>query len=76
MQEICKLVEIALELPNGSVAVEDSMNSIEEWDSLGLLNILSALEKKYGKAVTKIPELSRVQSVQEIINILKREKII
>ena len=76
MQEICQLVETALELPSGRVAVHDGVKSIEEWDSLGLLNILSALEKKFGKAVTKIPELSRVKSVQDIIDVLKREKIV
>lgn len=76
MEEICRIIEQALELEEGSVGSNDNMDTIEKFDSLGLLAILSALEKRYGNKVASIDELAGVQSVREIFNLLKKESLV
>ncbi|MFC1718244.1 acyl carrier protein [Candidatus Poribacteria bacterium] len=76
MEEICRIIEKALELEVGSVSVDGNVDTIEEWDSLGFLSILSALEERFGNKVATIDDLASVKSVKEITNILRRESII
>ena len=76
MEEICRIIEQALELKEGSVGANDNMDTIEKFDSLGLLAILSALEKRYGNKVASIDELAGVKSVREIFNLLEKESLI
>ena len=75
-EEICRIIAEAMELEAGSVNVDDNMDTIEEWDSLGLLSVLSALEERYGEKISTIEDLSTVESVKDIIQILKRESVI
>lgn len=74
-ERICRIVESALALPAGSVTADGSMETIAGWDSLGLLSILSALEKEYGSRVTAIDDLSGVRSVKDIVVLFEREGI-
>ncbi len=76
MEEIFRIIESALGIKKGSVSSEDNMNTIEKWDSLGFLSILSALEQRYGNRVAMIDDLATVKSVKEIIDIFKSESII
>jgi len=76
MEEICRIIEHALELEKGSVGINDNMDTIEKLDSLGLLAVLSALEKRYGNKVASIDELTEAKSVKEIFDLLKRESLI
>ncbi len=75
-EEVCRIIESALGLKVGSVRIDDNTKTIIQWDSLGLLSILSALEQQFGNKVASIDDLSSVKSVKEIIDILKRESII
>lgn len=75
-KEICRVIERALGLPDNSVNVNDSMETIQEWDSLGLLTILSALDERFGNRIAAIDEISSVRSVKGIIDILKNRSII
>ena len=74
-EKICRIVESALALPAGSVTAEGTAETIASWDSLGLLSILSALEKEYGARVAAIDDLSGVRSVKDIVALFEREGI-
>ena len=74
--DICNVIAEALGRRTGSVSILDGTNTIKEWDSLGFLSILSALEKRFGNKVAAIDDLATVKSVREIIGIFKREGII
>jgi acyl carrier protein len=52
------------------------MKEIEEWDSLGHLAILVALDKKFNGKVSKIDEMASADTVKKIINLLKLNKLI
>jgi acyl carrier protein len=75
-QEICRIIEEALGLEVGSVNVNDTMDTIEKWDSIGFLSILSALEQRFGNKVASIDSLASVKSVREIIDVLKERSVI
>ena len=74
-EKICRIIEEALEMEVGSVCVNDNTSTIEMWDSIGLLSILSLLEERFGSKIAAIEDLSSVKSVKEIIEILKRESV-
>ncbi|NQT23224.1 MAG: acyl carrier protein [Candidatus Omnitrophica bacterium] len=74
--EVCRVIAEALSMKAGSVTVNDDINTIEKWDSLGFLSILSALENRFGGKVAEIDDLASVKSVREIIDVFKREHII
>ena len=73
-EEVCRIIAEALEVKR--VTPEDNVDTVEGWDSLGTLNVLMALEKRYGPKVASISDLAQVRSVKEILDLLKREAII
>jgi len=75
-QDIFNVIAEALGRKAGSVSIDDSIETIQEWDSLGFLSILGALEKTFGNKVAAIDDLAIVRSVKEIVDIFKREHII
>lgn len=74
-EKVCRIIEEALDIEVGSVCVNDDTSTTTEWDSLGLLSILSLLEERFGSKITAIEDLSSVKSVKKIIEIFKRESI-
>lgn len=54
----------------------DSMLTVGEWDSLGQLEILTALDKEFKGKVANIDEMSSATSVKKILQLLKRGKLI
>jgi len=74
-EEICKIIEEALEMQVGSVCVDDDESTLENWDSLGLLSILSLLEERFGSKIAAIDDLASVRTVKDILKIFKRESI-
>jgi acyl carrier protein len=55
---------------------KSSTNNIDEWDSLGSLSILTALDKATKGKTSKIKSLAEANSVSKILNILKKENIL
>jgi acyl carrier protein len=74
-EEICGIIEKALEMKAGSVCVNDDDSTLENWDSLGLLSILSLLEERFGSRIAAIDGLASVKSVKEIIKVFEEESI-
>lgn len=58
------------------VSDKDSMDNTEEWDSLGHLSILSAIDNALDGKASEISELANADSVSKIIEILKNNKLI
>ena len=59
-----------------SINDESSMDTIENWDSLGHLKILLALDKNLNGKAANIAELGTAFSVKEILSILKKNHLI
>lgn len=75
-KDVCNVIAEALALKAGSIGLDDGTDTVQAWDSLGFLSILSALEKTFGSRVAAIDDLASVKTVREIVDIFKREHII
>jgi acyl carrier protein len=75
-KDIFKCIEVTLELSSKKIDIDSEMKEIEEWDSLGHLAILVALDKKFNGKVSKIDEMASADTVKKIINLLKLNKLI
>ena len=72
---IIKIIEEALELEAGIIKEDSDSEGIENWDSLGQLSILVALDKKFEGKISSISEIAEANSVQKIFSILKENSI-
>jgi acyl carrier protein len=53
------------------VTIDDTRDSLAEWDSLGSLLLLSALEEEH-KIVISADDLEAMTAVREIVDLLQR----
>ena len=70
-----EIIEEALELEAGIIKEDSDSEGIENWDSLGQLSILVALDKKFEGKISSISEIAEANSVQKIFSILKENSI-
>ena len=73
---VIKIIEQALLLEPGILNEDSNSENIEEWDSLGQLTILVALDKNFEGKIASISEMAEANSVQEILTILKANSIL
>lgn len=69
-QEIIRIIQKALDVTE-PVTITSSALSIAEWDSLGQINIIVALDEACGGGVSELEEMALASSVQRIIDILR-----
>ena len=75
-QKVVEIIHSALNLKDKMLTLESKMNAVEEWDSLGHLGILSALDKFFDGQVAPIKEMATADSVKKILRILKDNSLI
>ena len=73
--KVLQIIEKAFE-GKRQITEEDSMETVEEWDSFGHILILTALDKEFNGKVAGIQDLAGANSVNKILGILEREKLI
>ena len=68
------LIEIAAALEVDAVVVlpESQIGSIEEWDSLGHISILSRLDLVYDNITERVPDLASCTTVLEMHKLLEQ----
>lgn len=76
LSTVTSIIAKALELPADQVKEDDSIETIEGWDSLGQLNILVALDEKFSGRVSEIAELAKATSVRKIVEILQKHHVV
>ena len=70
------LISKALKVQKNKINMNLKVGQIEEWDSLGHLEILTKIDKETKGKAGKIKNLSSCQSLKEIFEILKKNKLI
>ena len=68
-------IEQALELKQGLLTESMCAEEVENWDSLGHLNILVALDKLFDGKVGNITEIAGADSIPKILHILKQHAL-
>jgi acyl carrier protein len=73
--ELFLLIKDALDADN-EIDINASADNIPEWDSLGHLSVLTALDDATDGKASLLTDLSDATSVTEIVNILEAQEII
>ncbi len=74
--DIIATIEKALELQPGSLTETTLTDEIENWDSLGQLSILVALDKLFDGKIAGIREMAEADSVGKILVILRQHSLL
>ena len=72
LQEKLEVLEDVLELDEGTLNVEDSLEDIEEWDSMSKLYLVTYVKKEMKKRLT-VDEIKNFKTVQDICDYLEKE---
>ena len=72
-QDLFKIISKALEVD--SIDDNSSMDNLDEWDSLGHLSILSAIDQELEGKASKLTALAAATSVSNIIAILEENNL-
>ena len=72
ISDLRKLIALALEVEEEQVLTESQIGSIEEWDSLGHISILSRLDLVYDNITERVPDLASCTTVVEIHQLLEQ----
>ncbi len=74
--EILEIIAKALNVDANGLTVDSSSDNVDEWDSLGHLGVLVALDKTFDGKLAGIAEMATADSVNKIIQILKNNSFI
>lgn len=72
-QKLISIINIALD--SDSITLESTINNTEGWDSLSQLSILTELDDALDGKVTDIKGIADVESVEQIINLLRENAL-
>ena len=75
-EELLNLIAKALKVDEKKITLDTKSESLDEWDSLGHLNILVQLDKPTDGKPSEISELEEANSVSDFKSILKLKKVI
>lgn len=70
--QLREIMATALEIPPQSITEGSTMADIEEWDSLGHVHIMVALEQAFDLYMD-VEDFAELDSVPAILEFLKRE---
>ncbi len=69
VQEKLEVLEDIMELDEGTLKVEDSLEDIDEWDSMSKLYLVTYVKKEMKKRLT-VDEIKNFETVQDICDYL------
>ncbi len=76
MNEIKQLIADELEMPVTDLSEDDGWETVETWDSLVHLSILSSLDDMFDGKVSEIEEIAEAKTVREIIQLLVKNGLV
>ena len=74
--DVINVIQNALELDGECITMDSSADDVEEWDSVGHVAILSALDKVFNKKVAGIREMATADTVHKMLTLLKDYSLI
>jgi len=75
-KELIGIIENALELDGNCLTIDSTSDDWEEWDSLGHLSVLVALDEFFHGKIADIEEMSTANSVKKILQILDDHSLV
>ena len=75
-KDLINLIIKAINFPKKKYKNTSSLNSFEDWDSIGHLNIMLQLDQKLSGKAKNIKELADADTVEKIEKILRKKKLL
>jgi acyl carrier protein len=75
LEDLFKIVAKSLNIKESKINLKTKDTDLEEWDSLGQLSIISALDKKF-KGKVRIDEIAAKSSINAIVSFLSKKKLL
>ena len=75
-EDLINLIIKKLNFPKKKYKNTASLNSFEDWDSIGHLNIMLQLDQKLSGKAKSIKELADANTVEKIEKILRKKKLL
>ena len=75
-KKLIKLVSDSINVPLKEKDFDRSFDTIEEWDSLATLTILTAIDENTDNKSSKISGLATAKSIKEIYELLASNKLV
>jgi len=69
---ILQIISKSLNIPSKSLKDKTNLNTFEEWDSLGVLTVMSAIDKKF-KGKVNINSFEKIKNVNDIVKIINKK---
>lgn len=69
-QKFLEKFEEYLEIKEGTILLTTEFKSLSEWDSLGLLTLMSMLEDEYNTQINR-KQLDEINTILELFNLTK-----
>jgi len=73
-EKLQEIMATALELPSDAIREDSTMDEIEEWDSLGHVHIMVALEQAFDLYMD-VDDFAELDSVPAILRYLESENV-
>ena len=67
---LIEIISKSLNIKKNKINDKTNLQNLDEWDSLGVLSVMTALDKKY-KGLIKISSFDKVITVADIKKLLK-----
>ena len=67
---LIEIISKSLNIKKNKINEKTNLQKLEEWDSLGVLSVMTALDKKY-KGLIKVSSFDKVITVADIKKLLK-----
>ena len=75
-KEVFNCIAKALKVNLKKINIDSNSDNIENWDSLGQLNIMIELDKKLKGKTFKIDKIANAYSSKKLIKLLKSKKLL
>ena len=75
-EDLINLIIKAINFPKKKYKNTSNLNSFEDWDSIGHLNIMLLLDQKLSGKAKNIKELADADTVEKIEKILRKKKLL
>ena len=69
---VLKIISKALNIPQQKITEKTKLASFEELDSLGMLTVMSAIDKKI-KGKVDINSFEKVKNIEDIVKIINKK---
>ena len=75
-RDVLNAIQDALSPGGKNVTKSSTVKNLEEWDSLGHLGVLAALDTLFDGKIANIKEMATVDSVERILQLLREHSLL